>query len=118
MKTAKWLNWIIVVAGIWEVLASFILGYSATTSAMWDAIVVGIVLIVLGAWAALANSSSTIKILSWINAVLGLWLIVAPFIIGYSNVVTAMWNDIIVGIIVIVLGVWAALTGHTPAEAS
>ena len=110
MKTAKTLNWIIVVGGVWEVLAPFILGYSQTKGAMWDAIIIGVVLVILGAWAALANASGTMKTLSWVNAVLGLWLIIAPFILAYSKVAAAMWNDIIVGIIVLVLGAWAAST--------
>jgi len=110
MKTAKTLNWIIAVGGLWELIAPFVLGYSKHTTPMWDAVIVGIVLIILGVWAALANASGTVKILSWINAVLGLWLIVAPFILSYSKLATPMWNDIIVGIIILVLGVWAALT--------
>ncbi len=110
MKTAKILNWLVVVAGVWEVVAPFILGYAAISGALWDAIIIGVVLIILGAWAALAGQDSTVKLLSWINAVLGLWLVIAPFIISYSSVVAAMWNDIIVGVVVIVLGVWAALT--------
>jgi len=110
MKTAKNLNWVIAVAGLWELLAPFILAYTKATTPMWDAIIFGIVLIVLGAWAALANALNTIKSLSWINAVIGVWLIIAPFILAYTGVTAAMWNDIIVGIIVVVLGAWAALT--------
>jgi len=40
---------------------------------------------------------------------LGIWLIIAPFVLSYSGVAAAMWNDIIVGIIVAVLAAWAAL---------
>jgi len=110
MKTAKNLNWVIAVAGVWEVVAPFVLSYTKHTTPMWDAIIVGIVLVVLGAWAALSNAVGTVKILSWVNAVIGLWLIVAPFVLSYTKVTAAMWNDIIVGIIVVVLGAWAALT--------
>ena len=52
MKTAKSLSWLVAVAGLWEVLAPFILGYSAVTVAMWNDIIVGVVMIVLAAWAA------------------------------------------------------------------
>ncbi len=108
MKTAKVLNWVIAIGGVWEILAPFILSYSAAKTPMWDAIIIGVVLVILGAWAGLANASGTVKALSWVNAVLGLWLIIAPFILAYSSVKAAMWNDIIVGIIIVVLGVWAA----------
>nr|WP_152946416.1 SPW repeat protein [Desulfofundulus thermobenzoicus] len=34
--------------------------------------------------------------------IFGIWLIIAPFVLGYSHVVNAMWNDIILGILVAV----------------
>lgn len=110
MKTVKTLSWLVVVLGVWEVLAPFILGYSSTASALWDAIILGVALIVLAGWAALSNQGATVKALAWINVVLGVWLIIAPFIIRYNTVAAAMWNDIIVGIVVVVLAGWAALT--------
>ncbi len=109
MKTAKGLSWVIAVAGLWEILAPFIIGYSATTGAMVDAIIFGILLLGLGLWAALVNTSGTIKGLSWVNAVLGLWVLLAPFILGYSKTTGAMVNDLIIGILVVILGIWAAL---------
>ena len=109
MKTAKGLSWVIAVAGLWEILAPFIIGYSSTTAAMVDAIILGILLLGLGLWAALVNSEGTIKGLSWTNGVLGLWVLLAPFILSYSKTTGAMVNDIIIGILVVILGVWAAL---------
>jgi hypothetical protein len=115
MKTIKTLSWLVVLLGAWEVLAPFILGYSHRAGALWDAIILGIALVILAGWAALSNQVSTIKALEWINAILGVWLIIAPFIIRYSDVSAALWNDIIVGIVVVVLAVWAALT-HVQVE--
>ena len=108
MKTVKTLSWLVVVLGAWEFLASFILGYSAKAGALWDAIILGIALVVLAGWAALSNQATTAKSLSWINTILGVWLVIAPFIVGYSKLAGALWNDIIVGILVAVLSVWAA----------
>jgi len=109
MKTVKTLSWLVVLLGIWEVLAPFILGYSSKAGALWDAIILGIALIILAGWAALSNQVSTVKLLDWINVVLGVWLIIAPFIVRYTNIGAALWNDIIVGILVVVLAGWAAL---------
>ncbi|MEA5507914.1 SPW repeat protein, partial [Halotia wernerae UHCC 0503] len=55
--------------------------------------------------------------LSWFNAVLGLWLILAPFLLRYLAQ-TAFWNDIIVGIIVLCLGAWSAVASgrRSPVE--
>lgn len=116
MNTAKTLSCLIALAGLWEVLAPFFLGYSATTVAMWNAVIVGVVLIALAAIATFREDVTVDKTTDWINAVLGLWLILAPFALDYSAVVVAMWNDIIVGFVVIVLAVWAAsIFGKQPA---
>lgn len=41
---------------------------------------------------------------SWAAVVLGLWLIAAPFVLGYAQVsTTALYNDVIVGIAVAIL---------------
>ena len=109
MKTAKTLNWIIAATGLWEILAPFIIGYSSATGAMVDAIILGILLLGFGLWGGLVNSTGTEKAMSWINAVLGLWLVLAPFILSYSSVTGAMVNDIIVGVVVVILGAWAAV---------
>jgi hypothetical protein len=113
MGTHKVLSWLVALAGLWEVIAAFVLRYAASSAALWNAIIVGVALIVLGVWAALFNQKTTNQTLDWINVVLGVWLIIAPFILGYSKIGAAMWNDIIVGIVVAVLAVWAALAiGH------
>ena len=49
------------------------------------------------------------KGLSWANFILGLWLIVAPFALHYRDITAAMWNNVIVGIVVAILAIYRAL---------
>jgi hypothetical protein len=107
MKTQKTLSWLVALAGLWELIAAFTLGYSSSTAALWNAIIVGIALVVLGAWAAISNEQATDRSLDWVNVVLGVWLIIAPFILGYRSIAAAMANDVIVGVIVAALAGWA-----------
>ncbi len=119
MKTARTLSWLVAIGGLWELVAPFILKYTATSAAMWDAVIVGIVLIILGVWAALSKVESTMRTLNWINALLGLWLVIAPFVLKYTTVSAALWNDIIVGVVVLVLAIWAAVVagaGYTSGQ--
>jgi ABC-type Fe3+-siderophore transport system permease subunit len=117
MRTANTVSWLIAVAGVWEVIAPFVLGYSDNQTALWNAIIVGVVLVILGAGAALTTEPNTERGLNGVSAVAGVWLVLAPFILGYSVIQAALWNAIIVGIIVIVLGVAAALSlGRTAAQ--
>ena len=91
--------------GLWEIAAPFVLTYSAIAAATTNDVIVGVIVAVLAAirvfWAYGAAW------LSWVNVVLGVWLIIAPFVLTYSG--TPMTNDIIVGIIIAVLGTWSAL---------
>jgi hypothetical protein len=101
--TASGLN---LVAGIWLLLAPFILGYGGTVAAL-NNLIVGII---VGVVALVRMFSSTrTNWLSWVNAVAGLWLIFAPTILGYG-IGVARTNDVVVGIIVLALGVWSALS--------
>jgi hypothetical protein len=121
-ETVRWTSGVNVVAGLWLIIAPFVLGYDQIQAALWNDVLVGIVVAGL-AVARLARPLMSPS-LSWINAVLGLWLILAPFVLGYGGAVevealatagpvggaqAAMWNDIIVGVIVLVLGAWSAL---------
>jgi hypothetical protein len=104
VKIASGLN---VLLGLWLLVAPFLLGYGNIAAAMWnDVIVGGLVLILAGVrvWKPAHN-----RWLSWTNVLLGLWLLAAPFILAYSEVAAAMWNDIIVGIGIAVLGAWSAI---------
>lgn len=112
--TASGIN---VLAGIWLIIAPFVLGYATTTpktNDIWLGIIVGII--------ALIRIFTPLKSawLSWLNIIAGVWLIIAPFVLNYATT-TPRWNDVILGIIVIALSIWssgAALThqGGRPAH--
>ena len=108
----KVLNWIIALCGLWElgdIVLPFIIGFGNVKAFVWNHIIVGMVLVLVGAWAARTSHVRTARTLDWIAAVAGLWLMIAPFLLGPPEIAAGLWNDIIVGVIVLVLGVWAAL---------
>ncbi len=105
----KALNWIIALAGLLAIIAPFVLGFSTMTATLWSNIVVGVLLIIFGVWAAVSDNFSADRTLDWINAVLGLWLLISPFVLGSSVIMAALWSDVILGIVALVLGVVAAL---------
>lgn len=105
LRTASGLN---VLAGIWLIIAAWILGYAGHHTPQWNDVVLGVIVGILalirflGAWRA--------SVLSWINVILGIWLIISPWVLGYSDIHAAAWNNVIVGIAVILLGWWSAMT--------
>ena len=89
-----------VLASTWLIIAPWVLGYSAR-DARWNDVVFGIVVGLL----ALIRAAGGYR-QHWarlVNALVGIWLFVAAFTIDHS--VVAMWNDIILGVIVFALGI-------------
>ena len=52
---------------------------------------------------------------SWAASALGLWLIIAPFALGYTAISNG-WNDMSVGLLIAVMAGWAACA-KSPASA-
>ena len=113
-ESVRWSSGTNVLAGIWLIAAPFWLGYAGLERALANDVAVGVAIVVLGlvrAGAPLRNEA-----LSWIVATLGVWLVAAPFVLATTRdpdvpgVAAAFWNDLLVGILVIVLASWSALT--------
>lgn len=94
-----------ILAGIWLIIAPFILGYSSITGALWNDIIVGAAVLLFAIVRAVGDARANWA--SWIDLLLGIWLIIAPFAIGYSAISAALWNDIILGIAVVVFALWS-----------
>jgi len=48
---------------------------------------------------------------AWINIIAGVWLIIAPFVLGYSANQTALVNDIVAGVVVGIIALVTAVGG-------
>jgi hypothetical protein len=96
------------IAGIWLIIAPWVLGYSGEDP-RWNDVVFGAIVALF----ALIRISGAYREswLSWLNALIGVWIFIAAFTIDYST--AAMSNDIIVGAIVFLLGLWSASASET-----
>ena len=106
MKTFSWVNFFL---GLWLIVAPFVLAYRDISAALWNNIIVGIVIAVLASWRALGKESVRMTVTSWVVALLGLWTLIAPFVLRYAGNASAMWNGVIVGIVVAILATYRAL---------
>jgi SPW repeat len=100
-----WQDWVILTSGAWLFFAPFFMSYgSATGAAAWDSYVVG-ALVVAAAVSALWTPESLSE--EWVDVVLGLWLVIAPFAFGfYASEAVAAWSHIAVGILVAGDALW------------
>ncbi len=114
MKSVSWINLLV---GIWLIIAPFALA-AGGPSHVWSAndVILGVLLIAFSWWtlAAIAPPLGA----AWFQILCGIWLIVAPFVLQYSRVRAAVANDVICGIIAIVVSAVASRAiARTPTAA-
>ena len=98
------------ILGLWLIISPWVLAYAMETLPTRNACIVGVIIAVAAAAAFFAFH----KWEEWINVVLAAWLIVSPFLFGYQAYSTIFWNQIIVGVLVGGLALWAVIV--TPEE--
>src|SRR5262245_25636567 len=95
-------------AGIWLCISPLVMAFTGRQQATWNTLLVGAGVVILAVIR--LSGSARLQPLSWLNVALGVWLIVSPAVLGYGSVPLPRWNDVIVGIVVSLLGLWSALT--------
>lgn len=109
--TSQSLSILNMVFGAWLIVSPYILGYTSS-QARWQQAAAGIIVLLL---AAIRFMAPQIQWVSWLNALVGVWMIIAPFTstTGYQSTV-AFWNEVVIGILVALSGLWNASI-HTTA---
>ena len=107
MRSIGWVN---AVLGFWLFITPWVLQYGAG-SASTNNWLLGIFVFIAAIWSVSVESENTAP--AWANVIFGVWLIIAPWVVGFHTVtVRATANDVIVGIIVLVLASSRIRTAH------
>jgi hypothetical protein len=104
-------------AAVWLAMASFPLYF--TYEAQWNDVVMGAAIAAVSL-ARIAKPVET-RSLGWVNIVLGMWLLVAPFVWTYGSMTgsaPAVGNDIAVGLFVVLLSGVGLLPARTGSDRS
>src|SRR5690625_603830 len=103
-RSASILN---IIVGAWLFLSPWTVGFSTVRSATWNSLIVGFLIAVF----AIIRTTAPMQApgLSWLNFILGIWLVMSPFIVNFGGVDAAMWNSVIAGLIVLSLSAWSAV---------
>ncbi|MGH7237171.1 MAG: SPW repeat protein [Candidatus Saccharimonadales bacterium] len=96
-ERSQMLSGINVILGAWLVVSPYILNYGS--GATVDQTIFGVIILLL---AAVHYSTPRLNWPSWLNGVSGIWMVIAPFILGYATTVS-YWNEVIIGAIVAIL---------------
>lgn len=109
----RWQDWVNLIFGFWLFITPFLVGMAGLSNMLaWNGYIFGVIIAVLSIWALVQPRAWE----EWINLLIGIWLIVSPFVLGFSMHTAAMWNFIVVGIIVGADALWAALANPSPMQ--
>lgn len=102
-----WQDWANLAVGGWLFLAPWILAYDHVRGAGWNSWICGLVIVVVSAAALILFTPWQ----EWANAIIGLWLLVSPWVMGFAGTenAAALWNHLLVGLVVGGLALWDAL---------
>jgi hypothetical protein len=102
----RWEDWANLLLGAWLFVSpwvlQFVVGTGSNASAAWNAWISGTVIAVI-AVAALLQSQQWKE---WANIVVGIWVAISPWVLGYTSLTTATSNAVIVGILTVCLAGW------------
>ena len=89
----KWQGWTSFGLGLWLAVSPWVLGYSHQETATANAAFMGLAL-ALGSHFEVSFDERSAE---WFNMAAGLWLVLAPFLLGYSGQFDVTANSIAVG---------------------
>jgi hypothetical protein len=104
--TRRWQDQLILVLGLWLIVSPWAFAYPQGSAEMTNAILSGIVIAVLAAF-------DLYKTYFWavvVNLLLGIWVAISPWVLRVTEQRTVLWNELIVGIAVVVLALWELRT--------
>ncbi len=100
----RWQDWGNLLLGAWLFVSPWVMQYPADMpSASWNAHLLGAAIVI---FAAFAVSMPRV----WeegLNIILGIWMIISPWVLGFASYRNVTTNAVIVGILVTAFAAWA-----------
>ena len=97
-----WQDPVNLVLGIWMVVSPWVLQHEGDSLPTFNAVGLGILI----AAAALVALFKVMAWEEWVNVAFGVWLLISPWVLGFSGLAMATSNAVIIGIAVAALALW------------
>ena len=111
-RNEAYIDWINLLLGIALLISPFLMGF-ATGTPMTNAVIAGIVIAAL----AIAALVSFAVWEEWLNLLLGLWVLISPWVLGFTGMTSAFQTHVVIGVAVAVLAaieLWLVQRHHPP----
>ncbi len=103
VEVRRWQDWASFALALWLAVSPWLADYAAHDAATANAAVCGLALALVAHFGVSCDYLST----EWFNLAVGLWLVGAPFVLGFSADHVATVNTVLVGGFVALLSAWA-----------
>ena len=103
--TQYWPPWVTLAIGAWVFISPWALGfYAASQTAAWNYWILGGIAVLFS-----IVSLASIKAIrmEWINIVAGGWLVISPWVVGYSPLPKATPDAVLAGLLLAIFAGWA-----------
>ena len=101
----RWQDRLTFVLGLWLFVSPLFYSASFTMNAMnVNTVLMGVVVMIFSG-AAIARYQPWEE---WLETLFGVWLIISPFVFGFTDMTFATINHIVVGAIIVIDSVWVA----------
>lgn len=107
MKQMKhWQDPVNAVMGVWLILTPWLLGFQGSMTALVNAGIVGVLLVAAALGAIFVPRAWE----EWTEVVLGVWLAISPWVLGFTAVQTATGSAFATGLAVAGMALWVLAT--------
>lgn len=96
-----WPDWVNAVLGLALIVAPYGLGYSDNVPALWSSIILGVIVLLAAGYRAITKDTARWE--EWVAGIAGLLAVIAPFVLGFSALATAVWASVILGALIAIL---------------
>jgi hypothetical protein len=113
-RNEAFIDWINLLLAIALIVSPWVMGFAAGT-AMSNAVVAGII---IGA-IAIAALVSFAQWEEWANLLLGVWVLISPWVLGFDGNFNALWTHVAIGLAVAILAaieLYLVQRHHPPAR--
>jgi len=108
MDRREWPEGVTILLGVWILISPMVLGFAPTLrDVTWNSWVIGVVLLIVAAGRAAAQVPKVWQEAA--NLVLGIWMILSPWILEFAAHAPARNSTLVAGIVVAGIALWAML---------
>jgi hypothetical protein len=103
MDAKRWQDWTNLVLGLWLFVSPWALGFTDMAMPTWNAYVMGVAIMLFAALAIYSIKARE----EWLNMVFGFWLMLSPWVMGFTAQTGPALDAVLTGALVAALASWA-----------